>query len=480
MRQKDGGMQALRIVGGRPLEGTVVAAGARNAMTKLIIASLLSDKRCTFFNVPDVGDVAITLAMCQEVGMEYVWDRQAKVLEVQTKELKTTYIPQRFTGSNRVPILMVGALLARSEEDIVVPLLCGSAADARPVDFHVEALRTLGASIELKESRKEGAFHAFAPHGLKGGLIHLPFPSVGATENSILAAVTARGTTVITNAAVEPEVLELMLFLQKLGANIVLDTDRTITIQGTRSFHPAEHTVISDRIEAASFAMLALATGGRIFVEGAEHRHLVTFLNGVREIGGSFSVKHHGIEFWAEGPLKGGLHIETDVHPGFMTDWQQPFVVLLTQASGSSIVHETVYENRFGYVDTLVKMGAEIATFRQCLGGRVCRFNDHAHPHSVIVRGKTPLTGAAITIPDLRAGFAYVMAALIAEGESTVSGIDFVTRGHERLVDKLHALGADIATVPTEKGGDRPDCFDLFSRIAMPQRKEQPSAAEKS
>lgn len=463
-------MQSLRIIGGRPLQGTVSASGARNAMTKLIIASLLSDKRCTFFNVPDVGDVAMTLAMCQEVGMEYVWDRQAKVLEVQTKELKTTYVPQRFSGSNRVPILMVGALLARSEEDIVVPLLCGTSSEARPVDFHVEALRTLGATIELKVSRKEGAFHAFAPHGLKGGLIYLPFPSVGATENSILAAVTARGTTIIKNAAVGPEILELILFLQKLGANIVLDTDRTITVQGTRSFHPVEHTVMSDRIEAASFAMLALTSGGRIFVEGAEHRNLVTFLNSIREIGGCFSVKQHGIEFWAEGPLKGGLHIETDVHPGFLTDWQQPFVVLLTQASGSSIVHETVYENRFGYVDTLTKMGAEIATFRQCLGGRVCRFNDHAHPHSVIVRGKTPLEGTQIAIPDLRAGFAYVMAALIARGESTLTGLDFLTRGHERIVDKLHALGADINAVKGEGGAD---CFDLFSRIVIPRKKEE-------
>lgn len=456
-------MQSLRIIGGRPLHGTVVASGARNAMTKLIIASLISDKPCTFFNVPDVGDVAITLAMCQEVGMEYVWDRQAKVLKVQTKDLKTTYVPHRFSGSNRVPILMVGALLARSDDDIVVPLLCGNAADARPVDFHVEALRTLGATVELKLSRKEGSFHACAPLGLKGGVIELPFPSIGATENTVLAAVTARGTTVIKNAAVEPEILELILFLQKLGANIVIDTDRTITIQGTRSFHSVEHYVVSDRTEAASFAMLAIASGGRIFVEGAEHRNLITFLNAIREIGGCFSVKHNGIEFWTEGPLKGGLHVETDVHPGFMTDWQQPFVVLLTQASGSSIVHETVYENRFGYVDALAKMGAEISTFHQCLGSRICRFNDHAHPHSVIVRGKTPLTGTSIAIPDLRAGFAYIMAALLAQGESVLSGTELLYRGHERIVEKLHAIGADITEIAAEKSDARVSCFDLFS-----------------
>ena len=455
-------MHSLRIVGGKPLQGTISTAGARNATPKLIIASLLSDKRCTFFNVPDVGDVAATLSMCKEVGMEWVWDRQAKVLEVQTKELKTTYVPQRFSGSNRVPILMVGALLARSEEDIVVPMACGTASDARPLNFHVDALRTLGASIELRVSRKEGAFHAAAPHGLKGGLVHLPYPSVGTTENTILAAVTARGTTIIKNAAVEPEILDLILFLQKLGANIVLDTDRTITVQGTRLFRPVEHYVIFDRIEAASFAMLAIATGGRVFVEGAEQRHLITFLNAVREIGACFSVRNNGIEFWTEGPLKGGLHIETDVHPGFMTDWQQPLVVLLTQAAGSSIVHETVYENRFGYVETLTKMGAEISTFRQCLGGRICRFNDHAHPHSVIIRGKTPLKGTSIAVPDLRAGFAYAMAALVAEGESVLSGVEFLTHGHERLVDKLHALGADISPEVPSAGTDNPECPDLF------------------
>jgi UDP-N-acetylglucosamine 1-carboxyvinyltransferase len=455
-------MQSLRVVGGRPLYGTIVASGARNAMTKLIIASLISDKRCTFFNVPDVADVASTLAMCQEVGMEYLWDKQASVLEVQTKELKTSYVPNRFSGSNRVPILMVGALLARSEEDIVVPILSADSTDARPLDFHIEALRTLGATIELKMFRKEGALHASAPHGLRGGLIRLPYPSVGATENSILAAVTARGTTIIKNAAVEPEILELILFLQKLGANIVLDTDRSITIQGTRLFHPVEHSVIADRTEAASFAMLAIASGGRVYVEGAEHRNLITFLNAVREIGGSFSVKDRGIEFWADGPLKGGLHVETDVHPGFMTDWQQPFVVLLTQAAGSSIVHETVYENRFGYVDILSKMGAEISTFRQCLGGRLCRFNDHAHPHSVIVRGKTPLEGTSIAIPDLRAGFAYVMAALLARGESTITGVGFLTRDHERIVEKLHAVGAEISACEEPPSGEEA-CFDLFS-----------------
>ena len=251
----------------------------------------------------------------------------------------------------------------------------------------------------------------------------------------------------IQNAAIEPEVLELILYLQKLGANIVLDTDRVITIQGTRSFHPVEHILMSDRSEVAAFASLALATKGRIFVEGAEHCHLITLLNAVREVGGAFKVKSNGIEFFAENELSGGLHIETDVHPGFMTDWQQPFVVMLTQAQGSSIVHETVFEDRFAYVDTLKSMGAEITTFRQCLGGRVCRFNDHSHPHSIIIRGKTPLYGASISIPDLKAGVAYLSAALVANGESTVTGLDFLTRGNERIIEKMQLLGADIRAI---------------------------------
>jgi len=460
-------MQTLRIVGGKPIQGTVAVAGARNAITKLIIASLISDKKCVFLNVPDVEDVAMTLQMCHEVGMEYLWDKEAKVLEVQTKDLKTTYVSHKFSGSNRLPILMVGALLARSERDIVVPLACGVSKDARPVNFHVDSFRTLGAGVEIKSARKEGSFHAFAPQGLNGALVELPYPSIGATENVILAAVTARGTSMITNAAIEPEVVELILFLQKLGANIVLDTDRKIIIQGTRSFKTVEHFLMADRIETASFAMLALASGGRIFIEGAEQSHLITFLNAVREIGGYFSVKNNGIEFWTEHPLKSGLHIETDVHPGFMTDWQQPFVVLLTQAVGSSIVHETVYENRLGYVDTLKKMGAEISTFRQCLGGRICRFNDHAHPHSLIVRGRTLLEGLAISIPDLRAGFAYVMAAILAKGESTVEGLDFIARGHERLVEKLQALGVDISITAqqTDAGGESLDLFAHMDKL---------------
>jgi UDP-N-acetylglucosamine 1-carboxyvinyltransferase len=392
----------------------------------------------------------VTVALCKEIGSEIQWDRDAGILEIITKELKTSYVPQRFSGSNRIPILMIGALLGRTDEDIIVPTAGGCKIGKRPVDFHIIALEKLGANIEYREMRKEGAYFARAHQGLKGAIITLPYPSVGATENTILAAVRAKGTTVIKNAATEPEIVDLILFLQKLGVTIGMDVDRTIRIQQTNHFQEVEHTVITDRIEAASFALAGISTQGRVFVEGAEHAHMITFLNKLREVNAGFEVKKGGIEFFYKGPLKGGIHIETDVHPGFMTDWQQPFVVLLTQAHGASIVHETVYENRFGYTDMLKLMGADIESFTQCLGGKECRFASQNFQHSIVVKGPTPLQSKDISIPDLRAGFAYVLAALLAPDESLISGVHYLYRGYERIVDKLSALGADITMVKAE------------------------------
>lgn len=440
----------MKIKGGAPLKGHVKASGAKNAITKLLVASLLSDKKCRFFNVPDIGDVEVTVALIKDLGTEVHWDKKAGYMEVQTKELKTTYIPQRFCGANRIPILMIGALLGRTDEDIIVPTVGGCKLGKRPVDFHIKSLEELGATIEYREMKKEGAYLAQARNGLKGCVITLPYPSVGATENTILAGVTARGTTIIKNAATEPEVVELILFLQKLGAVITLDVDRTIHIQGTRRFYEVEHTVMPDRNEAISWGLAAIASKGRVFVEGAEHLHMITLLNKIREVGGGFDVKSNGIEFYYDGLLQGGVHIETDVHPGFMTDWQQPFVVLLSQAAGSSVVHETVYENRFGYTETLAEMGADITLFKQCLGGKECRFATHSFHHSLIVKGATPLVGRDIVVPDLRAGFAYVLAAAIAEGTSNLSGLHFLDRGYENIVEKLGSLGVDVVREKTD------------------------------
>ncbi len=442
-------MEVLKIRGGIPLEGKVKAAGAKNAVTKILVASLISDKRCTLYNVPNIAEVEITVDLCREIGSDVHWDRKEGVIEIVTKDLKSLYIPQRFSGSNRIPILMIGALLGRTDEDIIVPTAGGCKIGRRPVDFHIEALEKLGAVIEYRMMKKEGAYFARAHEGLKGTLIHLNYPSVGATENSILAAVRAKGTTVIKNAAMEPEILDLILFLQKLGAHICVDVDRTIRIKETTKFYDVEHTVITDRIEAASFGMAAISTKGKIFVEGAQHQHMITFLNKLREVNAGFQVKNDGIEFFYQGPLQGGVHIETDVHPGFATDWQQPFVVLLTQAQGVSIIHETVYENRFGYTETLNEMGADISLFTHCLGGKSCRFTNQGHRHSLSVKGPTPLTAKEIAIPDLRAGFAYVMAGLLSQEQTTISGLHYLDRGYENLEGKLLSLGADISREKT-------------------------------
>lgn len=437
--------EVLKVTGGVPLEGTIKAAGAKNAITKLLVASLLSDKKCVFYNVPNIQEVEVTVELCREIGSEIAWDKETSTIEIQTKHLKTAYIPQRFSGANRVPILMIGALLGRTDEPIIVPTAGGCKIGPRPIDFHIQALEQLGAQIEYRDLRREGAYFAQAPHGyLSGSVIELPFPSVGATENTIMAATRARGTTVIKNAAMEPEVIDLILFLQKLGVVIFVDVDRTIRIEGTQHFDEVEHRVITDRIEAASFGMAAIATQGRIFVEGAEHAHMITFLNKLRKLGGGFSVRQNGIEFFYKGPLSGGLHIETDVHPGFLTDWQQPFVVLMTQASGISIIHETIYENRFGYAKELQAMGADIELFTHCLGGKSCRFAAQNFEHSIIIKGPTPLVGKEIIVPDLRAGFAYVLAALIAEGESHISGLHYIDRGYENLTEKLSSVGAQV------------------------------------
>lgn len=462
--------EILQIRGGTPLIGEVKASGAKNAITKLLVASLLSNKKCIFYNVPNIGDVGVTVELCKEMGAEVKWDKQAGILEIQTKELKTSYIPQRFSGSNRIPILMIGALLGRTEEDIIVPTVGGCKIGMRSVEFHLEALRKLGATIELREMKRESAYFAHAHNGLKGCLIELPYPSVGATENTIMAAITAKGMTTIKGAAIEPEIVELILFLQKLGANISLDTDRTIRIHGTKKFYEVEHSVITDRIEAASFGMAAIGTKGRIFVKGARHSDMITFLNKLRELGGGFSIKKDGIEFFYDGPLQGGLHLETDVHPGFMTDWQPPFVVLLTQASGVSIVHETVYENRFGFTEALKEMGADIFPFRQCLGGKCCRFASTSFYHSIAIKGPTPLSGKTIHIPDLRAGFAYVMAALTTPELSSLTGLYYLDRGYANLETNLESVGADITrkTInPLYQHTERLAQQDLFSEKGL-------------
>lgn len=257
----------------------------------MLVASLISDKKCIFTNVPNILEVETTVELCKEIGMVVCWDKEKGILEAQTKELCSTYIPQKFSGVNRIPILMIGALLGRTTEDIIVPTAGGCKIGKRPVDYHINALEKLGASIEYRKMQKEGAYFAQAHEGLKGSIISLPYPSVGATENSLLAACRAKGKTVIQNAAIEPEVMDLIFFLQKLGVIIHIESDRKIIVEGSSEFHEVTHEVISDRIEAASFGMAAISTQGKVFVEGAKQEHMLIFLNHLRKIGGALKSK---------------------------------------------------------------------------------------------------------------------------------------------------------------------------------------------
>ena len=267
---------------------------------------------------------------------------------------------------------------------------------------------------------------------------------MGATEQVLLTAVRAEGITELTNAAVEPEIEDLIAVLQKMGAIISLQTDRTITIEGVDSLGGYDHVAIPDRIEAGSWACAALVTKGSVFVRGAQQKPMATFLNTFRKIGGGIDITEEGIRFYHPGtPLK-AIAVETDVHPGLMTDWQQPLVVALTQADGISIVHETVYENRLGFTDALNDMGARIQVYRECLGGSSCRFGRRNFNHSAVISGAKALHAAEITVPDLRGGFSYLIAALGAEGVSGIHGIDLIDRGYELFREKLIALGAEF------------------------------------
>jgi len=432
-------MSTYRIEGGAPLRGRIRASGAKNAATKQIVASLLTDEEVVLHNIPQIGDVAITIDIVQSLGAKVEWTDDSTLL-IHAASVGSGEVPVAFSGLNRIPVLLIGPLLHRYGT-ASVPLLGGDDIGARPLNFHVGALQTLGATISMEAD----CWRATATR-LKGALIDLPYPSVGATESALLSSVLAEGTTVICNAAVEPEIIDTILLLQKMGALIAVEVDRTIVVEGVPKLRGAEHTLLTDRIEVASFAAAAVATDGDVFIEGAEQGQIMAFLNALRRVGGEFEIRPDGIRFFRGGELH-SIALETDVHPGFATDWQQPFVTLLTQATGLSVIHETVYEQRFGYTSVLREMGATIELYNRCLGGKSCRFRYGDHPHSCLVQGPTPLHGTSMQIPDLRAGFSYVIAALLGSGASTIDGAQYVERGYANIPDKIERLGGRCLVV---------------------------------
>ena len=431
----------LQVEGGRPLNGEITVRGAKNLVPKAMVAALLGTTVSVLHNVPRIRDVDVVSGLLSLHGVSIDYDQRAGVLQLDPSRVEGAHVADidAHAGSSRIPILFCGPLLHRLGEAFI-PDLGGCRIGDRPIDFHLDILRRFGATVD----KQAQGIRLTAPDGLHGTVIELPFPSVGATEQTLLTAVRAQGLTELRGAAVEPEILDLVDVLQKMGAIISVDTDRTIHIEGVDELVGYHHAALPDRIETASWASAALATGGDVLVRGAHQRDMTTFLNVFRKVGGAFDVREDGIRFWHPGGDLKSLVVETNVHPGFMTDWQQPLVVALTQAQGLSIVHETVYENRFGFTQALGQMGAQIQVYRECLGGASCRFGQRNFYHSAVISGPTPLHGADIEVPDLRGGFSHLIAALAAEGTSRVEGIDLIDRGYESFMSKLQALDADV------------------------------------
>lgn len=429
------------VTGGSPLRGDVTVGGSKNTVTKLMVASLLTPDPVKLFNVPRIGEVELAMELLASIGTQVAMSKDnIGSLFLVSPKLSTGSVPSAFSGKHRIPILLVGPLLHRLGY-AEIPIEGGDKIGPRPIDFHIAGYRAMGADV--KENGKTVVFKADRLHG---AIIELPFPSVMTTESLLLAGAMAEGKTVIKNAAIEPEIIELVDMLQKMGAIIFLEPERTFVIEGVGKLNGAKHTIAPDRIEAASFASAAIATGGSVLVRGVSQHGMRTFLNDLRKIGGAFEISDEGIWFYRSGKMQ-GITLETGTHPGFMTDWQPPFSLLLTQAEGMSVIHETVHERRFGYFDGLKKMGADVNLFCDCLGGHTCRFREMNYPHSAAVRGPVKLQAADLIVPDLRAGFVYVIAALMANGTSVISGVDQLERGYESLVEKLISLGANIKVV---------------------------------
>jgi UDP-N-acetylglucosamine 1-carboxyvinyltransferase len=429
----------LTVHGGTPLQGEVTVRGAKNLVSKAMVASLLGEGVSRLRGVPEIADVRIVSGLLELHGVHVSAGPEDGELVLDPTNVESAHVADidAHAGSSRIPILFCGPLLHRLGEAFI-PDLGGCRIGERPINYHLDVLRQFGAVVE---KRPEGLRIA-APQRLHGTKLELPYPSVGTTEQVLLTAVRAEGLTELRNAATEPEIMDLIAVLQKMGAIISVDIDRVVRIEGVERLEGYTHRAIPDRIEAGSWASAALATRGDIYVRGARQPEMMTFLNVFRKIGGAFEVDDDGIRFWRGSAAQRSLVLETDVHPGFMTDWQQPLIVALTQTEGLSIVHETVYENRLGFTRALNEMGATIQLYRECLGGLPCRFGQRNFIHSAVVSGPTKLHGAEITVPDLRGGFSYLIAALAAEGTSRVHGIDLIYRGYERFLDKLDAVGA--------------------------------------
>ena len=411
-----------------PLHGTVHISGAKNAVLPLMAATLLTGDTCRIEDVPDLADVKVMREMLKSFGAE-VEELSPGVISVTAKEIKTTVGDSELVSEMRASTMVMGPLLARCGK-CVMPMPGGCSIGKRPIDLHLKGFRALGATVEFDED-KEHVILTAGPDGLVGDAIYLDFPSVGATENILMAATLAKNVTIIENAAKEPEIVDLANQLNKMGAKIKGAGTDTIRITGVESLSGSIHTVIPDRIETGTFMLAAAITRGDVLVQNGIPGHVRPIIAKLKECGVKVEVQDDGIYVDArEGELV-ATDIKTLPYPGFPTDIQSPFMTFLTTVHGQSIVRETVFENRFMHVVELNRMGADITT----------------ESREAFVPGGKKLHGAKVRATDLRAGAAMVLAGLVATGTTEVSEIYHIERGYENFVQKFKGIGGDLMRV---------------------------------
>lgn len=418
-------MEKLVINGGKPLNGRVRVSSAKNAVLPIIAATMLASTPSRLVEVPHLEDVHTICEVISALGVKVTKDEANQEIRFDASEITATEAPYELVRRMRASFLVMGPLLARRRE-ARISLPGGCAIGSRPIDLHLKAFEALGATIEMGD----GYVLASAPEGLKGNQIYLDFPSVGATENVIMAASMAEGKTIIENAAEEPEIVDLVTYLNSMGADIRGAGTNVIRIQGVKELKGATHTVIPDRIEAGTYLIAAAMAGGDVYVENALSEHLKPVVAKLKEAGVTVQEDVDGIRVISDGNVK-AVDIKTLPYPGFPTDMQAQFMAFTTIAKGTSTVMETVFENRFMHVDELKKMGAQI----------------RIEERRAIVDGVPKLKGTEVRATDLRAGAALVCAGLAAEGVTKVTQLSHIDRGYDNLVGKLKGLGVDIVRV---------------------------------
>ncbi len=435
-------MSQLIIQGGTPLKGVVRLGGAKNASFKLMIASLLCPFETRLLNFSRIADVDLVKKIIQSLGAK-AYSAGERTLFIQPQALTSSIIPQALGAASRASSMFIAPLLVRTGRAIV-PLPGGDKIGKRPLDRHLEGLKALGVKIEFNHQVIKASCRK-----LVGGQYKFPKPSHTGTETLIMAAVLAQGKTKIQNAALEPEVDDLIEFLNQMGAKIKRQANRQILIQGVKALKPVIYKVMPDRNEAVSYAIAALITQGDVIVENAREKDLTAFLAKLSLIGAGFEQADYGIRFFYQKPLT-AVDITTQPHPGFMTDWGPLWSVLATQMTGTSHIIESVFTSRFQFVKDLQAMGAKIEFFKPQVKNpeQFYNFNlkddDPKNFHAIKVTGITPLTGHAVTITDIRAGATLALAGLAATGKTTLTGLEHIDRGYENFSGRLLKLGAKI------------------------------------